>query len=314
MASLNKNLATWLEVKDSVIRLAKRFSGVTGVDYGYIYRNGKVLKSSGIRFHVDTKRPEEELSPSQIFPKSLYGLRVDVVQAIYSVESSPQLESNPIQPGVSIGNYNRGTTGTLGLFVRDLHTGQPAILSNWHVLYGSRRANSKDQIIQPGSLHLGDNPPRIIGRPIRRLPLSHGMDAAIALLNPGINIDDNLFNMAIKISGIGNVIQGASIAKYGAMTRITHGIVDGHEGPFQIDYSAMGDELRSMNGIRIRLDSQFQEPVISREGDSGAVWFDSQGRAVALHFGGELGTGPTGKYSLAHPIAEVFDLLEIGLL
>lgn len=314
MSQKKKDIETWLTVKDAVIRMSKRYHGVTGVDYGYITRNGKTLKSSAIRFHVATKQLEEEINPSQIFPRTLFGLPVDVVQASYSIQGSPQVESNPIQPGLSIGNATRGTTGTLGLIVRDLHSGQPAILSNWHVLYGSMRANPNDEIIQPGVLHVGNRPPRIVGCPIRTLPLSHGIDAAIALINSEIDIDDDIFGMPLVIKGIGDIVQGDTIAKYGAMTRITHGIVDGVEGPFQVDYSFTGDGMRSMDGIRISLDTSFGEPVISREGDSGAVWFDSEGRAVALHFCGELGTGPTGRYSLAHPIGQVFNLLEIGLL
>jgi endonuclease G len=314
MSRPKNDIETWLRVKDAVFRMSKRYHGVTGVDYGYINRKGKTLKSSAIRFHVATKQLEEEINPSQIFPKTLFGLPVDVVQACYSIEGSTQVENNPIQPGLSIGNATRGTTGTLGLIVRDLHSGQPAILSNWHVLYGSRRANTHDNITQPGPLHAGNRPPRIVGCPIRMLPLSHGIDAAIALINPEIDIDDDIFGMPLVIKGIGDIVQGAKIAKYGAVTHITHGIVDGVVGPFQIDYSFTGDGMRSMDGIRISLDDSCGEAVISRKGDSGSVWFDSEGRAVALHFSGEVGTGPTGRYSLAHPIRQVFTLLEIGPL
>ncbi|WP_422418400.1 hypothetical protein [Pseudomonas sp. GZD-222] len=311
MARMAKGMKTWLESKSAIIRLAQRYEGLTGVDYGYIYKNGFPLKTLGVRFHVRTKQPLSEVSETQLLPTSLYGLKCDVVQASYSICGSPQQPCDPVQPGVSIGNYSRGSTGTLGLLVRDKLTKRPAILSNWHVLYGNMAAGSLDEIIQPGPFHMGSSSPRIVGHPERCLPLSTGIDAAIALLNPETNWDPEIFSGLVKVTGVALPKIGMELEKYGAMTEFTHGVVDGAEGPFSINYSYADDAWRSMDAIRIRVNKKYPEEEISLEGDSGAVWFDAEGRAVALLFAGEDGLGATAEYALAHPIAKVFNLLKV---
>jgi hypothetical protein len=306
--------AAWEKARSSILRLSQRYRDVTGVDYGYLYKNGTRTRRVGVRFHVKSKRPLQELAPTQVLPTSVNGLPCDVLQASYSLCASPQDPCNPLQTGVSVGNFTRGSTGTLGLLVRDKLTGRPAILSNWHVLCGSTQAHSGDVLVQPGPLHMGSRPPRPVASLERWLPLATGFDAAIGVLHPEIEWKQELFGTFIAVDGIAEPARGMRLTKFGAMSGFTHGVVDGVDGAYVIDYSGCGDVARSMDGVLLRRDARFPALEISLEGDSGAVWVDAQGRAVALLFAGEDGRGPTAEYALAHPIDRVFALLQVESL
>jgi hypothetical protein len=301
----------WREARPSILRLARRFDGVNGVDYGYLYKAGVRTRRVGVRFHVQSKRPLPEVVPTQMLPTSINGLQCDVLQASFGLCSSPQKPSDPLRLGVSVGNLSRGSTGTLGLMVRDQLSGRPAILSNWHVLCGSTQARIGDVLVQPGPQHMGSSPPRTVARLERWLPLSTGFDAAIGVLDAEIQWEQQLFDSVVAIKGVATPKRGMALTKFGAMSDRTHGLVDGEDGAYVIDYSSRGDAPRSMDGIMLRQDPKFGNPEISLEGDSGALWVDRQGRAVALLFAGEDGLGPTAEYALAHPVERVLDLLKL---
>jgi hypothetical protein len=137
------------------------------------------------------------------------------------------------------------------------------------------------------------------------------LDAAIGIRDPAIDATNPLFGSAAPIKGVARPRTGMPLAKFGAMTQFTHGVVDGVDGAYLLDYSGRGDAARQMDGVMIRRDPQFSELEISLEGDSGAVWVDSKRRAVALLFAGEDGVGPTAEYALAHSIERVFSLLQV---
>ncbi|KQP12068.1 hypothetical protein ASF45_32195 [Pseudorhodoferax sp. Leaf265] len=281
------------------------------MDYGYIYKGGQRTRRLGARFHVKLKRPIEEVPASEVLPTSVDGLPCDVIQASYDLLSSPQAICNPVQLGVSVGNLQRGSTGTVGLIVRDMVSGKPVILSNWHVLCGNVQARAGDVLVQPGPHHIGNAAPRPVAHLTRWLPLSTGYDAAIGILDPATNATNNLFGTAVAVKGAAPPRTGMSLIKFGALTRATHGVVDGVNGSYVLDYSGRGDAARQMDGVMIRRDARFPEAEISLEGDSGAIWVDSKNRAVALLFAGEDGVGPTAEYALAHSIDRVFSLLQL---
>jgi hypothetical protein len=103
------------------------------------------------------------------------------------------------------------------------------------------------------------------------------------------------------------------VIKSGAISGETHGLIDGVEGGYPIDYALYGDARRWMDGFRIVSDPAAPSSEISLGGDSGAVWLDlTTGAAVGLHFAGEDGLGPQAEYALAHPMAAVCERLRIG--
>lgn len=311
MAVTSNGFSRWEKARSTILRFAQRYEGVGGVDYGYVYKNGIRTRRLGVRFHVRRKLALEEIAPTQVLPSSLHGLPCDVLQASYSLCGSPHDACDPIQPGISVGNFDQHSTGTLGLVVRDRLTGREAILSNWHVLCGSTKAVSGNLLVQPGPRHIGSRSPRVVARLERWLPLSTGLDAAIGLLEPGINWRQELFDSVVAVSGVTAPKAGMELKKFGSTSNLTHGVVDGMTGAYLINYSGYGDVARFMDGIILRGGGQPASQEISLEGDSGAVWVDGKGRAVALLFAGEDGLGPTAEYSLAHPIEKVLNLLQV---
>lgn len=295
-------------------RLGLRFPGVTGVDYGYKYNAGVRTAQLCVRFHVSRKLPLDALRSHEVLPTELGSVACDVVQARYAPQASPRMRFDPVRPGVSIGNVARRSTGTLGAIVRDAGNGRLCLLSNWHVLCGATGAQAGESISQPGPLHLGSGPERPVASLERWLDLRHGCDAAIAVLSTGVANDGSIFDLGIRITGVEEPRLGLALVKAGAASGVTHAMVDGIEGTFELDYSGYGDQKRWMDGFRLIPDPRNPEDEISVIGDSGAVWInpETQG-AVALHFAGEDGVGPTAEYAIAHPISRILSLLDLTL-
>jgi hypothetical protein len=303
----------WSHVLNKALRMGRARHGVVGVDYGFVYKSGVRLKKLGIRFHVSAKLPLNALPPEQVLPEELGDHRCDVVEARYALQGNPRAQCDPLQPGVSIGNVPHVKTGTLGMVVKDKLRGSLGLLSNWHVLCGSPQARAGDSISQPGLDFAGTEPARVVATLERWVGLDAGCDAALALLNSGIGVSDSLFENSLTILGVEMPNNGMKVVKYGARSQFTHGMVDGNGGAYEVDYSSYGDQKRWIDGIRIVIDPDEPENEISLAGDSGAVWVNPiNGKAVALHFGGEDGLGPTAEFALAQPLPRVLALLDVS--
>lgn len=306
--------SAWAEKLLKAKRLCRRRPNLIGVDYGYAFKNEEPLKRLAIRFHVRQKRPLAELPPEHVLPTALDGLRCDVVEASYSLHASPHEECTPLQPGISVGNLENGETGSVGSFVTLSGQEGTYLLSNWHVLAGGSSAQKGDRICQPGPGDVGNHPARIVGQLSKWTELATGIDAAIAFVDPGVATSTRLFGSTVAITDFEDPKPGMKLVKAGAFSGFTHSLVDGVEGTFEMNYTNFGDETRWMDGIRLRRDPAFPETEISIAGDSGSVWVNpATGWAVALHFAGEDGLGPSEEYALAHPIRRVLELLGIEL-
>jgi hypothetical protein len=164
-------------------------------------------------------------------------------------------------------------------------------------------------------MHQGTQPGRIAATLERFTALDLGCDAALALLVPGIQEGQSVFDNDLGIAGSETPRLGTRVLKFGATSLLTHGLIDGVEGSYEIDYSAFGDSKRWIDGIRVVVDPEHPEQEISLAGDSGAAWVNPETRkAVALHFAGEDGQGPTAEYALAVPIRRVLELLDVELV
>ncbi len=128
-------------------------------------------------------------------------------------------------------------------------------------------------------------------------------------------MNQKLFDQKDVIQGVESPMVGMKVMKYGINSRLTHGMVDGIGGSFELDYSDYGDQKRWIDGIRIVVDPDLPESEISLSGDSGSVWINrATSKAVALHFAGEDGLGPTAEYALAQSMPRVFSLLGVGII
>jgi hypothetical protein len=295
-------------------RLAVNMAGIEGVDFGLIYQAGRSQpRRQGVRFHVRRKLPLNELAGENVLPSQIAGIPCDVIEASYQPHAlRPTDMINPLQPGISIGNLPRQSTGSLGGFVRDTQTGGICVLSNWHVLCASVEAQIGESICQPGPQHLGVNAPREIGKLLRFADLSHGLDAAIARLGADIAIEREPFGLPSAPAGVAEPAVGMRVIKSSTITGVTRGKVDGIGGSFPINYAPFGDARRWMDGVRVVSDPDAQEEEISLKGDSGALWIDvATSQAVGLHFAGEDGLGPLAEYALVHPLPDVLNALQV---
>lgn len=298
-------------------RIAAAIEGITGVDFGVAYKSGRRTSRTAIRFHVEQKRHPAVLAAGQRLPTHILGFPCDVMQAKYSLHDSsvrsPHGAFDPICPGISIGNLQRTTTGTLGAIVRDAaHSGTPCILSNWHVLCASVQSAAGEPIGQPGSFDAGDKPARVVGKLARWGRLDHGYDCAVATIEENVKSVVEALGLGVAFKGVTEPALHMKVVKSGIASGVTHAIVDGLQGSYRMDYSGFGDAVRFMDGIHLVTDQDHPDQDISLDGDSGSIWIDpSTDLAVALHFAGEEGLGPLADYALAHPLGRVFEILNV---
>jgi hypothetical protein len=297
-------------------RLARSLDDVRAVDYGFAYEDGKRTERPSVRFHMNRKRRLSQLTTDQKLPKTIEGIEVDVLEIGYSPHAgSPRAAQAVLQPGLSVGNLKQRTTGTLGALVRDLATNDLCILSNWHVLCGGPEAAVGDGISQPGPMDLGSNPARTVANLERWLRLSEQLDAALARLAPDVESTEQLFDTAITPTATTAPLLGMPVIKSGAVSNVTHAVVDGISGSYRLDYTGFGDGPQWMSGFRLVPDPAAPATALSLEGDSGSLWVESAtGRALGLHFAGEDDQSPLNDYALAHPIDDVFARLNIALV
>lgn len=297
-------------------RYAVSVEGITGVDFGFAYRDHSRTRRRCIRFHVRRKRPPNQFADAELLPREILGVPCDVIEAAYEPHaSSPRSAHDPIRPGISIGNVKRRSTGTLGVFVLTPPDGQKALLSNWHVLCGSTDCAPGEEISQPGPHHLGTHPSRPIAVLHRWLDLSLGYDAAIALLTGEVTPSPEILGLAgAEVREAAAPAVGMKVVKAGTESGLTHSVIDGVEGSFPMNYERFGDQLRWMDGMRLVPDPDYDEDEISLRGDSGAVWIEAAtGKAIGLHVGGEDGLGPQAEFAIAQPMARVLEALDVSL-
>jgi hypothetical protein len=233
-------------------RLGRSLDGVRAVDYGFAYESGKRTKRASVRFHMNRKRRLSQLPKDQKLPNTIEGVEVDVLEIGYAPHvGSPRAPQAVLRPGLSIGNVKQGTTGTLGAVVRDLSSQQICVLSNWHVLCGGPQAAVGDSISQPGPMDLGSNPAKEIAKLERWLRLSEQLDAALGRLAPDAQSNEQLFDTLITPSATTAPVLGMSVVKSGAVSGVTHALVDGISGSYRLDYTSFNDGPEWMMGFRL---------------------------------------------------------------
>ncbi len=155
--------------------LAKK--NVIGVAVGFKESGGLVTDQLAVIALVNEKRSEGSLSPSDVVPKQVDGIRTDVYEVgELRALSQPRDRVRPIQAGVSAGHF-RITAGTLGVMVRDRTTGDLLLLSNNHVFANNNEAQVGDAVLQPAALDGGQLPADMVARVERFVPLRFIEDA-----------------------------------------------------------------------------------------------------------------------------------------
>lgn len=312
---LEKANATLQSVKDEWMT----YDGVTAVDLGFKWSHGHMTQKLAIRVHVAEKLPLEQVPEAQRFPRTINGIDVDVIEARYGIQhvnlDRVQLEGaagnrgsrfDEIPAGVSIGSPHV-TAGTLGAKVFDATTGEPLILSNWHILAALPTASAGLPIWQPGALDGGRNSGNTFAL-LERFNLGP-LDAAVARLTGDRPVTVNTYE-GIPIEDATTPQLGMTVFKSGRTTGYTEGIIDGIQMTTTINYGAAGTRTLQHIFRVVPLPGSASNVEISMGGDSGAVWVDQEsGKAVGLHFAGEIGMAP--EHALANNITAVIQTLNI---
>ena len=325
-----------------VRRKAQRYldtTGVTSVGVGY-----RIDRSTGmetdelcIQFTVEEKVALESLEEKGLeqLPKYFddnHGSRVpvQVTERTYEPtvvimpvrgraegvsQSTRQIRrsrQDPVRPGISIAHEDI-SAGTLGAIVFDTQTGQPYVLSNWHVLHGAS-GEIGDHVIQPGAYDGGSQLKDSIGRLVRS-HLGLAGDCAITSIDDR-SFDERILGLdVIPKRQIGKVELRDQVRKSGRTTGVTHGIVTRTGVTSNIRYRGVG--VRKIGGFEIRPDPKHLpiDGEVSSGGDSGSVWMIAEGDhknvVVGLHFAGEIDPTPKAEHALACNIHSVFEKLDV---
>lgn len=296
------------------------------VDFGWRKRDDvRIEDEPCIRVHVMKKfreGPALEMATQRgvtrgIIPKEIGGFPVDVPEHVFRLHqgwgSGWKTSANsgsrkdriaPMQGGISISDYKRNIAGTLGGLVVDRETGDPMILSNFHVLAGVWYAQPGWPIYQPGRGD-GGTEANTVARFVRHAMQSN-LDAAVAkltgdrqLVNQQLDLDPAVVN------GVAWAQLGMEVVKSGRTSGITHGRVIGVEGSLKMTYDGVSRVIRNVMEIEPR-----EGLTVSEPGDSGSFWLDEETMcAVGLHFAG----GDYPERALAMDMQPVLDALKVNL-
>ena len=216
----------------------------------------------------------------------------------------------PVPIGVSIGNVESCSAGTLG--ARVTKGGSVYILSNNHVLAEQNEAANGSDIIQPGRF---DTSPQCsipaggkIGDLAQFVPISFSgnntVDAAIASTTTG-NVGTATFSGGYgePNSTTANAALNMAVQKCGRTTKCTQGTVSSVNATINVQYS--GGVARFVNQVVI----SGRRGAFSKSGDSGSliVTDNSSANPVALLFAG------SNTVTIGNPINAVLSSLGVQI-
>ena len=295
-------------------------SGVTGVDIGAKYVDGKKTDELSIRVYVVEKKKKEDVLPEDLIPDQIDGVKTDVIEREFILHtlrtrvSELELQADtgtydPLKGGISIGPCRSIGgyiyTGTLGSIVRDNSTGNPMLLSNFHVMCVDDAWSVGDKMAQPSRVDTGSCPADVVGK-LQRASLGGKVDCAVASHEARGHACEIVDLGAVK--GTATAVVGSDVRKRGRTTGLTYGKVDTVDLTVSIDYGDGLGVVTLTKQIGIDVDTS-KSSQIGDKGDSGSVVVDSDMEVVGLYFAGNS----TGTYGVANPISEVLTALDVSM-
>ena len=304
-----------------------RDPNINSVGVGYKTADGKPTDTLALQFTVGRKFAPEALEAVETrpIPESITAngitFETDVVERDFeghpvAVATGAKAERkrrlDPMMPGVSVGNVST-TAGTLGCLVQEDASGEPRMLSNWHVFNGST-GKIGDPIVQPGPFDDNRTTKNVCGT-LERSFLGLAGDCAIASINDR-RVTPEILGLGVAARRIGDPELGDRVIKSGRTTAVTHGLVTRIHTITKLNYGAEGEH--QIGGFEIGPDEEHpaEHGEISMGGDSGSAWMAvtqegaSDDMMVGLHFAGE--TAEPAEYALACYTSSVFEKLEIS--
>jgi hypothetical protein len=332
----NKEISQVKENSKDIL-LAKQ--NVVGVGVGYKTTQGEQTDELAVVVLVSQKLPLPAIPAEMVLPKSINGVKIDVVEVgIIRALQSRTDRWRPSPGGISIGHY-KITAGTFGSVVRDRNTGQRLILSNNHVIANSNDASPGDQILQPGPIDGGspDNDTIAVLHRICRIEFntepgtcdiadtyvkigntlagiigskhvvntqktdSQAINLVDAAVAKPINNDDVLDEIFEigKVEGTREESLGMSVRKSGRTTGFTSGQITLINSTVEVSYGT---------NRTARFENQIVTGPMSRGGDSGSLLVSGDSlHAVGLLFAG------SDQATIYNPINTVLDCLEVKI-
>ncbi len=205
-----------------------------------------------------------------------------------------QRRTRPLVPGLSVA-HPAVTAGTLGALVRV--GGEPAVLSNSHVLADSGHARIGDPALQPGPAD-GCDPRRdrigaLAAHGLLRLDRPNAVDVAVAVLDDPALAGENRVPGPGLLRGVTDEVPADDrVGKLGRTTGWTTGRVTAVE----LDGVRVGFDQGTLtfDGL-VEVEGEDDEPF-SRGGDSGSVIYTlDSGEGLALLFAGGESGGSNGQ-------------------
>ncbi len=305
-------------------------SNVVAIGVGLKIAGDVQTNEPSIVVSVVKKLPTIQLSESALVPKTLGGVKTDVIETgkIFAFQD-PTKKMRPARPGVSIGHYQI-TAGTFGCLVQ--RNGQIFILSNNHVLANSNAGQLGDAILQPGPYDGGTSadqigtleqfipvsfdagggtPPPPGCSPLTFMKRLFGQSASAMVNEPGNNTVDcaiarplsadlvnaDILNIGIP-TGVGIATLGTALQKSGRTTGYTTDQITQIDVTVSVDY---GGKIAVFK-------NQLMAGAMSKGGDSGSAVLDMNKQVVGLLFAGSDTT------TIMNPIQFVLDALQVQLV
>ena len=173
-----------------------RDPNIIGAAFGRRIAHGEITKAPALVVYVARKVSSNYLPLSRMLPRKMYiggdYVEVDVVETgpLYPLTFNAQ--ETPATLGISIGNANEASAGTLGALVIDKTDKSLCILSNNHVMARENAALIGEMIVQPGVYDGGSSPANDIATLKRFITINstgNTVDCAIASILKGAVIN-----------------------------------------------------------------------------------------------------------------------------
>lgn len=331
MNDLFRAIEVVLEAKRQAEATLMSLNNVVATGVGYKIAGDTPTTEPSVVVSVVKKLPLAQLSESEMVPRTLNGVKTDVIETGKIVAFEQRQRMRPARPGVSIGHFQI-TAGTFGCLVQ--RSGQVFILSNNHVLANSNEAQIGDAIYQPGVYDGGTaadqigtleafipigfsgdtTPPPLPGcSPLASLlnlfrpaappapqinePGNNTVDCAIARPTTPDLVSADILNIGVPV-GVGAATLGTALQKMGRTTAYTTGQITQIDVTVSVDYGGKIATFRN----------QLMAGAMSQGGDSGSAVLDMQRHVVGLLFAGSNTT------TIMNPIQLVLDALQVQLV
>lgn len=293
------------KVKRRVEQKMLKKKNVNGVGVGIKVTKGKPTGEPVISVFVDKKA--DDIPVKERIPRQIYGIKTDVIERKgyvkpHDLDPDKLRPYNPVIAGAAVGparmfGNNQFQRGTLGAICINNRTGEPMILSCYHVLAVDNKWSLGDTILQPP-----DQNNRVVGNLAGAFLLeSEGLDAAVATISVGI---------AHAVAGIGPTngsapaILNEPVKKWGIATGLTTGTIMHLDVPAVVDYSALPYGLGTKT---LSHQIAITPPTFSAEADSGSAVLDNAGKIVGLLIGAD------DKFAYANNIETVLNRFDIRI-